>query len=144
MPMLTLQEEIETSQSINHFAFEYYEVLRRVKLFVEQHYNEDLGVGEAAEIAAMEKKYFSAFFRQKVGIGFMDWVNSLRVTKALIFLKEKNYTILEVSQAVGFADITTFERRFKQFTQMTPLAFKIAACPCSGNGGNRGGLRGAR
>ena len=44
-------------------------------------------------------------------------------------LQRHDYTITEVAFAVGYQDLTTFERAFKRCTEMTPREFKAAARP---------------
>lgn len=113
----------------NESAFEYYERLRRVRRFVEEHYAENIPLDTAAKIAGMEKKSFSRFFRTKTGIPFSRWLACYRIERAKRLLQSKNYSVTEVAFAVGYQDLTTFERAFKRLTRMTPSAFKRSVRP---------------
>ena len=105
-------------------AFRYYPALQRVRDYVEGHLGEDISLHDAAVVARLEKKYFSAFFRRKTGIGFRCWLSQIRIQRAQEMLRERDHTITNVALAVGFRDLRTFERAFKRDTGMTPRAFK--------------------
>ena len=84
---------------------------------------------KAAGQAAMEKTYFSFFFRKKVGVTFSSWLQYLRVAKAMSMMEEMDYSITEVAYAVGFQELSTFQKAFKKWTHLTPREFKKLARP---------------
>lgn len=45
-------------------VFVYYPRLKKVKEYVEEHLEEKISLANAAEIAGLEEKYFSAYFRK--------------------------------------------------------------------------------
>ena len=114
---------------MNNDAFEYYARLQRVKRFVEENYSEKISLDRAASIASMERTSFSRFFSSKVGISFTQWLTKVRVAKARDLMKKSNYSISEITYAVGFSDPRTFERAFKKLTDLTPLQFKKTIRP---------------
>lgn len=109
---------------VEHASLQYYPRLRRVKLFVEEHYNEEISLARAAQVAGLEKKYFSAFFRAKVGLGFMDWLTRLRVTKALRLIAREDRVLTQLGFDIGFKEPRTFQRAFKRCTGLTPRDFR--------------------
>jgi len=115
--------------TVNYHSFEYYARLRRVKKHVEQYYTEEISLENAAQIAATEKTYFSAFFREKVGITFTEWLRQFRVTKAIEIMKTRNESIINIAFEVGFGDLRTFERAFKKYPNLTAREFKQSILP---------------
>ncbi len=113
----------------NGKAFNYYPRLKRLHQYVEQSYSEQISLGKAASIAALERSYFSSYFHAKVGITFTDWLQQVRVKKAMEVIRASDFSITEVAYEVGFGDLRTFERAFKQHTRMTPMEFKKSARP---------------
>ena len=105
-------------------AFEYYRRIRKVKNHIEDTDFSSASLSEAADMAGLEKKYFSRFFKEKTGICFRDWISRVRVKRSQEMLMERDYTITEACFAVGFRDLRTFERAFKKHTGMTPRDFK--------------------
>ncbi len=110
-------------------AFDYYARLRRVKAYVEQCPGEDLSLSAAAEVAGLEAKYFSAYFRRKTGLCFSDWVARIRVAQAQAMMQARDYSVTEVAYSVGYKDVRTFQRAFKRLTGMTPRSFRARMRP---------------
>ncbi len=110
-------------------VFEFYPRLNRLREYVEQSYSEPISLGKAASVAALESSYFSTYFRAKVGITFTDWLRQVRIGKAMELMKVGDFSITEIAYEVGFADLTTFGRAFKQHTRMTPREFKKSVAP---------------
>ena len=105
-------------------AFDYYPRLTNVRNYVDQHLSENCTLHDAAQIACLEEKYFSAFFHEKTGICFSHWLARLRIEKAKEIIKKKHTTITEIASNVGFQDLRSFERAFKRYTGVTPRDFK--------------------
>jgi AraC-like DNA-binding protein len=116
-------------REINEEAFSYYPRLNRVRTYVQANLSEPVTLEAAAEVAAMEKTYFSYFFHQKVGITFSVWLQYVRIKQALELLRARNRTITEVAFAVGFNELSTFQKAFKRWTSLTPRDFKKIARP---------------
>ena len=112
------------SKQINELAFEYYAPLRKVRQYVGDNYSEHISLENAAQIAGMERKYFSTFFHKKVGICFRYWLMGLRIGKAISIMETENHSITQIAFEIGYMDLTTFERAFKKCTGVTPTEFK--------------------
>ena len=110
-------------------AFSYYGRLKKVRQHLEQNISASISLETAANIAGLEKKYFSAFFHSKTGIRFRDWVTHTRVTQAMSELRAEDVSITNVAFAVGFRDLRTFERAFKKCTGMTARDYKAMVSP---------------
>ena len=113
----------------NGQVFDYYPRLKRLREYVEQNYSEPISLKKAAGIAALESSYFSSYFRAKVGITFTDWLRQVRIRKAMELMKARDFSITHIAYEVGFGDLRTFERAFKQHTRMTPREFKKSVAP---------------
>ncbi len=113
----------------NGKVFDYYPRLNRLRQYVEQSYSEPISLGKAASVAALESSYFSSYFHAKVGITFTEWLRQIRIRKALELMKAGDFSITHIAYEVGFGDLRTFERAFKQHTRMTPMEFKKSARP---------------
>ena len=116
-------------QDINSAAFAYYRRLGRVRRFVDEHYADRITLEKAADIACLEKKYFSTYFHSKTGVRFVDWIAWIRISHAMDMIRRENRQISVVSEATGFSDLRTFERAFKKFVGMTPTEYKRSVKP---------------
>ncbi len=113
----------------NGKAFDFYPRLKRLHQYVEQSYSEPIPLKKAAGIAALESSYFSSYFHAKVGITFTNWLRQVRVKKAMELMQARDFSITEVAYEVGFRDLRTFERAFKEYTRRTPREFKKSVAP---------------
>jgi AraC-like DNA-binding protein len=116
-------------RTLNERAFSYYPRLERVRNYVEDNLCEEITLEDAAKVAAMERTYFSYFFRQKLGVTFSAWLQYLRVSRALDLIRSRDHSITEVAFAVGFNELSTFQKAFKRWTSLTPRDFKKLARP---------------
>lgn len=114
---------------VNHEAFNYYRRLNRVWARVEQAGTEGITLSYAADLANMERTYFSDFFHKKVGVTFSSWIQFLRIAKALGMLETRNCSVTEVAFQSGYNDLSTFQKAFKKWTSLTPREFKAISRP---------------
>ena len=119
MPKLLLGDQI------NESMFFFCPRLAKIKSHVDEHYAEPFSLAQAAQIAALEKTYFSKVFRAKVGVSFGDWLARERVKRAVLMLMDHDHRITDLAFAVGFGDLRTFERAFKKYVGVTPRQCKI-------------------
>ena len=53
-----------------------------------------------------------------------NYVNKIRLQKAAVLLENNNYTVTEVSEAVGFDDPVYFSKLFKKSYQLSPKKYR--------------------
>jgi len=109
---------------IKEAAFFFCPRLARIKRYVDQHCSDPITLAQAADIAGLEKTYFSTYFHEKTGIRFRDWIAFGRIKRALLMVTDHDRSITELAFAVGFQDLRTFERAFKKFVGLTPRECK--------------------
>jgi two-component system response regulator YesN len=116
-------------EGITATAFAYYPRLKKVKEYVDQHLEDKISIATAAQIAGLEDKYFSTYFRKKTGMRFTDWIAHARVARATNMMSKHDYTITWIASTLGFQELRTFERVFKKCTGMTAQSFKRSVQP---------------
>lgn len=114
---------------VNLDAFRYHPRLEAVARYVMTHLGEQLTLENAAKVAGLEKKYFSAFFHSKVGIRWTEWVRLLRVLRAAEEIRLHGESITGIALDVGFRDIRTFQRAFKRYIGVPPKVYQTLSRP---------------
>jgi two-component system response regulator YesN len=109
---------------IREEAFIYYESLRKLKCLVESSGVANLTLKRAAEIGGLDRNYFSTFFHAKVGITFTRWRQLQRVKLAMTLLQEDDTKIIQIAHRIGFGDLSSFQRAFKQIVGMCPRNYR--------------------
>lgn len=83
--------------------------------YVRQHYSENISLSDAASMVALNKEYFSRFFRKYIGMTFMDYVFSVRLEHAHYDIINTDYTIGEIANQCGFEkNYKLFVRKYRQ------------------------------
>jgi two-component system, response regulator YesN len=113
-----------TDESFNAKAFDYYPNLKKLRLYFESNYSEQICLSDAANIVGLETKYFGKFFRRTVGIGFKRWTTGVRIRMAMNAIGTEHQQLVDIAFAVGFQDFSTFQRAFKRHTGTTPRDYR--------------------
>lgn len=90
-----------------------------------ENYTEPMTLDSVSQQLHLSKYYICHIFKERMGVGFAEFMNSLRVANACRALKQGS-SITEVAFASGFSSIRTFNRVFAQNMGMSPSAY-IAA-----------------
>lgn len=98
------------------------EVLR----FVRDHYYERQSLAGAARMAGLSQRQFTNICRRLTSRSFVQYVNQLRVDRAVGLLEDSDMPVSAIAFEVGFEDLSTFYRAFRRLCQVAPLAYRQA------------------
>ncbi|MDR3541592.1 MAG: helix-turn-helix domain-containing protein [Desulfosporosinus sp.] len=99
----------------------------RVKVYVEDHLEEDLSLSQLAETIHLAPGYLSQLFKKQTGEGLNDFVAERRISKACRLLQTTSMSVSDIARKVGFQDINYFSRVFKLRQHLTPVEFRKGA-----------------
>lgn len=86
--------------------------------------NPDLNVSMIANIVNRNLDYVSRMFKKEAGIGLLDYIHEVRITKARELLREQKLTIQQISSMVGYSNCESFIRVFKRKEGITPGRYR--------------------
>ena len=92
--------------------------------YIRKHYCDPLTLQEVSDHIGVSPAHLSRVFKEDMGQGFSDYINSFRLEKSMELLTETNMTISEIAQSVGYSNQQYFTRVFKNQTGMTPGQYK--------------------
>lgn len=93
--------------------------------YIEQSYTDsNLSLSSLADEFKLSQSHLSRYFKEKVGVNYVDYVNKKRVEYALELLKNSNYDINDIAQKAGFNNDVTFRRLFKKYYGASPVKYK--------------------
>lgn len=81
---------------------------------------------EAARRAAMSDSAFSRYFKAGSGQTFTDMVRRLRLTQACRLLETTDQPVATIAVAVGYANLSNFNRQFRRAYGLTPREHRRA------------------
>jgi AraC-like DNA-binding protein len=81
----------------------------------------------AAHQVGMSESAFSRYFTKISGQPFSDTVRKLRLAHAGKLLRETTLPVASIAQRVGYANLSNFNRQFRQHHGITPREFRTNA-----------------
>ncbi|WP_129660871.1 AraC family transcriptional regulator [Rothia halotolerans] len=100
------------------------ETFDRALRYVYEHLAGPLRLGDVAEHLTMSRSGVSRLFTRATSVGFSRTVTRLRVTEACRLLRTTDLPVAEVCWAAGFANLSNFNRRFREETGSTPREYR--------------------
>ena len=97
--------------------------ITRIINYIHEQYTDEITLDTIASKFNLSKPHISRLFKKKTGKNFVDYVNILRVDKAMELIKRNKHTIGEISLKVGYTNPRYFGQIFKGITGMTPSQY---------------------
>ncbi len=91
--------------------------------FLQAHLQDALTLAEIAAGCSMSVSKLKLLFRQKAGMGPIEFFIRLRVERAKEMIRAGEWNFTEIAELLGFASLHYFSRRFKKVTGMSPSAY---------------------
>ena len=93
--------------------------------YIEKHYTlPDISLNKIADAMDINKNYVSKIVSETTGKGFNDYINYKRITLAKKLLQDKNKTIKDIAEEVGFNYSYYFIKIFKSIEGITPGQYR--------------------
>jgi YesN/AraC family two-component response regulator len=118
------QEFIESHFQNNNREFN--PKMEKIIEWIRVNYNLKLSMGKLAKIFLYNSDYLSTTFRKYTGYPLIKYITMVRISNAKKMLLNTGDSIKEIAYKVGFIDETAFMKRFKQFEDITPTAYRNA------------------
>lgn len=101
------------------------EIVKTVAEFIKTNYSRDLSLEVIAKRFNINASHLSKIFHKYAGESPSKYIMSLRMNEAKQLLSlQKELSVKEIGEAVGYPDPYYFSRIFKQFTGTTPSEYK--------------------
>lgn len=99
--------------------------LRLVEImqYIDENFHYGITVSDIANHFEYALPYFSSMFKERSGITCTEYLQRRRLSKAMSLMKESKLSIIDVSFEVGFPNIKTLRRLFKNEFGITPSEF---------------------
>ena len=95
-----------------------------VKNYIYQHYGEDLNLEMLAEKVYLSSGYLSSIFKKETGMNLNRFIKVFRMEKAGEFLHDTNMKVAQISEKVGFANVSYFCRSFREYYGCSPESYR--------------------
>ncbi|MGI6010067.1 MAG: AraC family transcriptional regulator [Ruminococcus sp.] len=93
-------------------------------VFLEKNFQKTLTVKEIADVSSLSESYFRTVFKEVTGLSPLDYLNRIRVVKALEYIQGDGLSISDAAAKAGILDVNYFSRLFKKIIGHSPRYFK--------------------
>ncbi|MFD1392318.1 helix-turn-helix domain-containing protein [Lacticaseibacillus jixianensis] len=94
--------------------------------FIDQHLFTRLTVKMVAEYAGISERHLGQLFRREVGTTLTVYITDAKITAAKRLLRSDRYTVSEISDMLGYANVSYFCSMFKKTTKISPKQYEEA------------------
>ncbi|XYH99315.1 helix-turn-helix domain-containing protein [Sorangium sp. So ce1128] len=101
--------------------------LGRALVYLGEHYTEPISLAQLARHARVSASHLSYLFKSSLGMSFKPFLGWLRVERAKQLLESSRQRITDVAIAVGFADLSYFEKLFRRLVGVSPRVYRRQA-----------------
>ncbi|BFT69128.1 helix-turn-helix domain-containing protein [Paenibacillus sp. P36] len=99
-------------------------IVDRVLRVIHEQFAEDLSLDVLADQLNLSTSYLSTYIKEKTGANFMEHLHDRRVSNAKELLHSTDLNIQEISIQVGYRNISSFNRMFKNRTGSSPGEYR--------------------
>ncbi|TYR81510.1 helix-turn-helix transcriptional regulator [Priestia megaterium] len=101
-------------------------IIRKAIQYMKEHHQESISLDRIAHYCCLSRYHFSHLFKKEVGVSVIDFLNRMRMEKALFYLEKTDLNVQEIANQVGFQDANYFSRMFKKYTNYSPTDYRNA------------------
>lgn len=99
-------------------------VVEAITKRITEHYAEEITLSGVAADAAISEGYLSKLFKRVTGMGFKEYLITVRIYNAKLLLKNSTKSVSEIAFACGFNDSNYFSKMFRERAGCTPLQYR--------------------
>ena len=92
--------------------------------YIHSHFSEQIGLDDVAQEVLLSSPYFSRMFKQEMGVGFSEYLQSIRIEFVCRRLRVTDLTIKQIAEAAGFSDYPYFCKAFKKHLGVSPAVYR--------------------
>ena len=91
--------------------------------YMKKNLSSNLTLKNLCEHFIIGKTQLCQIFNQNLGQSPMEYYSGLKIEEAKKLLREKNYSVTQISDMLGYSSVHTFSRAFKQAAGFSPTAY---------------------
>lgn len=100
--------------------------LRRARTILNREYSAPPTVPQLAQRVGMSETQLKSAFKSTYGSTILQYCIDRRIEAAKLLLREKNYSIAEIADIIGYDDHSAFSRAFRRSSGISPREWRRA------------------
>ncbi|GAB3056047.1 helix-turn-helix domain-containing protein [Virgibacillus ainsalahensis] len=98
---------------------------QRLRKYIDTNYFEVADANDISQKLGISTRHVNSIFKEQYDITPMQYLNEVRMEVAKKLLMETDNDIASICFEVGFESLSTFYRRFKEFTHLSPNKYRM-------------------
>ena len=100
-------------------------VVQEARKYIYANYQDrNLDLGQVAHAVGCNSSYISRIMKQELGISFKDFLTRLRISQAVRLMGDRELSINQIAEKVGYSNQHYFSAAFKNCQGMSPSEFR--------------------
>jgi two-component system response regulator YesN len=99
-------------------------IVRKINEYVKANLHGDLSLTALADYVHLSPSYLSRLYRRITGVALTDYINEVRLEKAMALLDDRRMKVRKVAETVGYQSSLSFIRFFKKHMHLTPQMYR--------------------
>ncbi|WP_261805875.1 AraC family transcriptional regulator [Lapidilactobacillus luobeiensis] len=98
--------------------------IRDITKYIKAHYSERINLEDISNEFFISKSTLVRIFKNNMGMTPNDYLSYIRIMESRKFLK-RGYPVKDIAEKVGYADDSTFIKKFKKIKGLTPKQYAL-------------------
>lgn len=121
---LILIRSLDSLKLIEIDSSKYHNIIEKALTYLANNLKNDISLEGTAKYLGVSKYYLSHTLNDYLGINFSTYINQLRIDYAKNLLLFTRLPVSEIAFECGYNSLRTFNRSFKQITNLSPTEFR--------------------
>jgi transcriptional regulator GlxA family with amidase domain len=100
------------------------ESILKVQQWLDKVYRDKVSVKQMCVLSELNERTFLRRFKKATGEGPLDYLQKMRLEKAKKLLTGSEQTLEQITLAVGYVDVSSFRRLFRQVIGISPTVYR--------------------
>lgn len=100
------------------------DAIRSIQEWIDEHHAEDFSLAWLAEEKAMSPRTLIRRFKSATGESPLAYLQTVRIEMAKRLLETSKQTIAEITQNIGYEDVSSFSKMFKRKVGLSPREYR--------------------
>jgi len=101
-----------------------YTIVVKIIEYLQDHMSNEVSINEISKAVFLSPFYLSRLFKEELGITIIEYLTEIRMEKAKSLLEKTDMTIAEITNNVGYNEISYFSRLFKRRVGISPTKYR--------------------
>ena len=98
--------------------------IKNIKSYIESNLDFKININQIADAFHYNPRYLGRLFKQQTGNTINDYITYRRLKRAKTLLSDTEASVIDISNEVGFNNVTYFNRLFKKSFGITPTKYR--------------------